>query len=84
MLGSHENAILQAPASTLQLSSTAIWLLSLYPEALIVTTPILRALTLAAFIELTEIVVLVATESFPDPGATPNQAVEGAAMKFMA
>ena len=84
LLGSHEKATLHVPAKTLQLSSTAIWLLSLYPEALTVTTPIFRSLTPDAFTELTEIVALPPIDSFPDPGVTPNHAAEGAAMKSMA
>jgi hypothetical protein len=74
---------LQVPAMTLQLSSTAIWLLSLYPEAVSVTAPILRALTPVAFMEVTESVVLPPAANFPDPGDTPNHAVVGTAMKLM-
>ena len=83
-MGSQEKATLQLPAAMLQLSSTAIWVLSLYPDALTVTVPMFRALTPAALMEETEMVVLPLAGRVPDPGETPNHAVEGSAMKFMA
>jgi hypothetical protein len=83
-LGSHEKATLQLPAPTLQLSSTAIWLLSLYPGALTVTAPTFRALTPAALMEETAIVVLPPAARVPDPGDTPNQGMEGTIVKFIA
>jgi hypothetical protein len=68
-----EKATVHFPAGTLQFSSTCIWLLSEYPEALTVRLPILRSLTLAAFMELTEIVVLALGWRVPLPGKEPNQ-----------
>jgi hypothetical protein len=83
-LGSHEKATLQLPAARLQLSSTAIWLLSLYPEALTVTRPMFRALTPVALMAGTAIVVLPPAGRVPDPGDTLNQGVEGTVVKLIA
>ena len=64
---------MHVPATTLQFSSTCIWLLSEYLEALTVRLPIFRLLTFAAFMAVTEIVVVLFGWRVPFPGDEPNQ-----------